>query len=456
MNTRVQVEHCVTEMSPASTSCSEGIRVAAGEPLSFEPGRRRAARPRDRVPHQRRGRVEELRARARADRRVRRARRPRRARRLGRRAGLARSRRMYDPMVAKLIVWDIDREQATRAHAARAGRVPDHGPQDLIPFHKALLATEQWAAARPAATSSRTASGSRSSPSPRPRRRLRRGRGVDGRADLHGRGLGAALRRQGHRRRRSRRGNGAAPAAPAGRKPPRRERAERGRRRRGGGDTLASPLQGTVLQGRGREGRDRRGGRARRRHRGHEDGERDHRPQGRGRSPSSPSPLAPRWRRATRSRSSSPNSLRHRGTPRSWRSGRKSPRRRNSRALLVRRRRFAVPALLVWTVWFGAFLVCCAFARGFMGSSIYEGFTVGYAWALSVIVLTWIIGWLYVRVSARSFDPRPSARPGPVDARPLRTGPRPASSSPLPRRRSRPGDDRQGPPADRCSAPCSR
>ena len=74
-------------------------------------------------------------------------------------------------------------------------------------------------------------------------------------------------------------------------------------------------------------------------------------------------------------------------------------------ALLVRRRRFVVPALLVWTAWFGTFLVCCAFARGFMGSSIYEGFTVGYAWALSVIVLTWVIGWLYVRVSARSFDP---------------------------------------------------
>jgi len=79
-------------------------------------------------------------------------------------------------------------------------------------------------------------------------------------------------------------------------------------------------------------------------------------------------------------------------------------------ALLVRRRRFVVPALLVWTAWFGAFLVCCAVARGFMGSSIYEGFTVGYAWALSVIVLTWIIGWLYVRVSARSFDPLAEGR----------------------------------------------
>jgi uncharacterized membrane protein (DUF485 family) len=73
--------------------------------------------------------------------------------------------------------------------------------------------------------------------------------------------------------------------------------------------------------------------------------------------------------------------------------------------LVARRRRFMIPALLVWAAWFGAFLVCCGYARGFMGKSIYQGFTVDYAWALSIIVLTWVIGWLYVRVSARSIDP---------------------------------------------------
>ena len=51
-------------------------------------GRRAGARPRDRVPHQRRGRVEELRAGAREDRLLPRARRPVRARGLGRRGGL--------------------------------------------------------------------------------------------------------------------------------------------------------------------------------------------------------------------------------------------------------------------------------------------------------------------------------------------------------------------------------
>src|SRR5271165_5897407 len=52
---------------------------------------------------------------------------------------------MYDPMVGKLIVWDADREQATRRMLRALGEYEIEGLKTLIPFHQALLATEQWA-----------------------------------------------------------------------------------------------------------------------------------------------------------------------------------------------------------------------------------------------------------------------------------------------------------------------
>jgi acetyl-CoA/propionyl-CoA carboxylase biotin carboxyl carrier protein len=52
---------------------------------------------------------------------------------------------MYDPMVAKLIVWDADRAQATRRMLRALGEFEIQGLKTLIPFHEALLATEQWA-----------------------------------------------------------------------------------------------------------------------------------------------------------------------------------------------------------------------------------------------------------------------------------------------------------------------
>ena len=52
---------------------------------------------------------------------------------------------MYDPMVAKLIVWDVDREHATARMLRALGEYHITELKTLIPFHQALLATEQWA-----------------------------------------------------------------------------------------------------------------------------------------------------------------------------------------------------------------------------------------------------------------------------------------------------------------------
>ncbi len=55
---------------------------------------------------------------------------------------------MYDPMVAKLIVWDADREQATARMLRALAEYEIGSLKTLIPFHDAILRTEQWARAK--------------------------------------------------------------------------------------------------------------------------------------------------------------------------------------------------------------------------------------------------------------------------------------------------------------------
>ncbi len=144
MNTRVQVEHCVTEMTTGIDIVKEGIKAAAGESLSYgqEDVRLRGHAIECRInaedasksfapaPGKVLSYVEPAGPGVRVD--------------TGIRAGGEVSP-MYDPMVAKLIVWDADRAQATARMLRALDEFEIGGLKTLIPFHKALLATDQWA-----------------------------------------------------------------------------------------------------------------------------------------------------------------------------------------------------------------------------------------------------------------------------------------------------------------------
>jgi acetyl-CoA/propionyl-CoA carboxylase biotin carboxyl carrier protein len=54
---------------------------------------------------------------------------------------------MYDPMIGKLIVWDTDREAATRRMVRALSEYEIGELKTLLPFHSAILQTEQWARA---------------------------------------------------------------------------------------------------------------------------------------------------------------------------------------------------------------------------------------------------------------------------------------------------------------------
>ncbi|HEY0392069.1 MAG TPA: acetyl-CoA carboxylase biotin carboxylase subunit [Solirubrobacterales bacterium] len=143
MNTRVQVEHCVTEMVSGIDIVREQVLVAAGEPLSI-------AQPDVRLS----GHAIECRINAEAAHKnfapapggitsYREPAGPGVRVDSGVEAG-SEVTPMYDPMVAKLIVWDVDREHATRRMLRALDEYEIGGLTTLIPFHKALLATEQW------------------------------------------------------------------------------------------------------------------------------------------------------------------------------------------------------------------------------------------------------------------------------------------------------------------------
>src|SRR6185436_15588993 len=121
MNTRVQVEHCVTEATTGVDIVREQIRIAAGEELSFG---------QDDVRWH--GHAIECRINAEEA-----------AKNFAPAPGTITSyfepagseiTPLYDPMIAKLIVWDADRELATKRMLRALDEFQIEGVRTLIPF----------------------------------------------------------------------------------------------------------------------------------------------------------------------------------------------------------------------------------------------------------------------------------------------------------------------------------
>ncbi len=285
MNTRVQVEHPVTELVTGIDIVKEGIRVAAGEHLSVS-----------QEDIELRGHAIECRINAEdASKNF----APAPGRITGYREPAGPGVRvdsgvepgseispMYDPIIAKLIVWDVDREQAT-ARMVRALREYEIGGcKTLLPFHEAILQTRQWADAETCRDLIEDREWLKSLGFPKPvEKEAEEAEPVEQSYTVEVSGKRFDVKVIGPPFGGGAQSNGADPAAavPTGASPARRgpRRSERGRggarRRWSRRDHIAD--SGHRAESGRRGGRDDRGGSAHRRDRGDEDGERDHRPQ---------------------------------------------------------------------------------------------------------------------------------------------------------------------------------
>jgi acetyl-CoA/propionyl-CoA carboxylase biotin carboxyl carrier protein len=145
MNTRLQVEHTITEMVTGLDLVREQLRIASGEPLSIAQSdvtlrghsiqcRINAEDPaRDFLPTP--GRVTRYREPSGPGVRV--------------DSGVVEGAfisELYDPMIAKLIVWDADRELARRRMLRALSEFQVEGVHSLIPIHRAILEHPEFAA----------------------------------------------------------------------------------------------------------------------------------------------------------------------------------------------------------------------------------------------------------------------------------------------------------------------
>ncbi len=143
MNTRIQVEHTVTEMVTGIDLVRAQVRIAAGEAIGLTQAdvapRGHAFECRINAEDAERrflptpGRITAYREPAGPGIRV----------DSGVQSGSEISD-MYDPMVAKLVTWDIDREAARMRMLRALDEYVVEGPTTLIPFHQWLLAQQEF------------------------------------------------------------------------------------------------------------------------------------------------------------------------------------------------------------------------------------------------------------------------------------------------------------------------
>ena len=254
MNTRVQVEHCVTEMVTGIDIVREQLLIAAGEELSVSQadvelhGHAIECRINAEAAHKNfapaPGRITSYREPGGPGVRI--------------DSGVVAGSEvtpLYDPLVAKLIAWDTDRERATARMLRALGEYEIGGLVTLVPFHRAILATEQWRNAEtcrdllgdrkwlkslappPEASPAAAPGGAAPDQGPEPEGTEERTYQVEIDGRLHSvKVIGAAAAN-------------ANPGVAAGlRRPPRRERAAGGAAAGGATGALVSPIQGTVLK----------------------------------------------------------------------------------------------------------------------------------------------------------------------------------------------------------------
>jgi acetyl-CoA carboxylase biotin carboxylase subunit len=146
MNTRLQVEHPVTELVTGLDLVEQQLLIAAGEQVSFDPGsvpvtghalelRIYAEDPRRFLPSP--GTITAWREPAGPGIRV--------------DAGYAAGNTVtpyYDPLLAKLCAHGRDRQQALRRARAAVAEFVISGPKTNLPFHAELLASSEFASGR--------------------------------------------------------------------------------------------------------------------------------------------------------------------------------------------------------------------------------------------------------------------------------------------------------------------